>query len=108
MQAGHDGLTGQRPLPTAVLTGLAFLADPGAARKAYEGSDHGGPMGEGREACLARLYPDYATLVADTGFASSTRRLYAPYREWLDAHVRVDALANRAAAVAEGSEPGDD
>jgi exodeoxyribonuclease V gamma subunit len=96
--ACHDGLTGDRPLPTAVLTGLAHLKDPGKARVVYEGSDFGGRPGEVREACLARLYPDFAALSGEPEFENATRRLYAPYRAWLDGHVRIEDLPGHAAA----------
>ncbi|MEO8859410.1 MAG: exodeoxyribonuclease V subunit gamma [Burkholderiaceae bacterium] len=92
MLACRDGLSGNAPLPTALLTGLAVLEDPSKARQAYEGSDFGGYSGEGNEACLARLFPDFATLSAQANFEAATLRLYAPYKAWLDQHVDIVAL----------------
>lgn len=94
MQACHDGTRGDAPLPTAVLTGLAFLDGAGRERGVFEGgeSGRGGLPGEGDEPCLARLYPTYAVLHADPNFAPATRQLYAPFREWLAQHVSVEAL----------------
>ena len=57
--------------------------------------------GEGREACLARLYPDHASLIADPGFDAASQRLYAPFKAWLDAHAQAEILpsAQRGAAA---------
>jgi exodeoxyribonuclease V gamma subunit len=96
-------LKGDAPLPTAVRTGLAFLKDPAKARTTYEGSDFGGPPGEGSEACLARLYPDYAALSGQAGFDAATRLLYGDYQVWLADHVIVTALPD-SADLAEGDD----
>jgi exodeoxyribonuclease V gamma subunit len=103
LRALQDGLAGDRPLPTAVLTGLALLLEPAKARQAYEGGAQGHGVAEGREACLARLYPDFDALAADPTFEVDSRRLYGPYRAWLEQHVRIEPLAPAAgsAAVAE-------
>jgi exodeoxyribonuclease V gamma subunit len=85
-------MTGDRPLPTALRTGLAWLAggeDP--ARKAYEGDDSGKPPGEVEEPSLARLFPDFDHLGQAEGFAAASLRLYAPYRQWLDECTTVQA-----------------
>jgi len=103
MRACRDGTTGERPLPTAVRTGLAFLADPTQARAAFEGG-HPGATGEGHEACLARLYPDFAALEAEPGFETATRRLYEPYARWLAAHVVVEPLPQADAVGDEGDD----
>jgi exodeoxyribonuclease V gamma subunit len=100
LQAMQEGLQGREPLPTAVLTGLGFLEDSETARKAYEGSEFGG-SGEVREPCLARLYPDYATLAADPRHGPCSRLLYEPFNDWLAKHVTVEAL--QVAAAGEGS-----
>ena len=84
LQACHAGLAGRQPLPTALRTGLAWLDDGELqARTAFEGSSFGGAQGEGREPCLARLAPDFATLAALPGFEAATRLLYADLRQWL-------------------------
>ncbi len=102
MQACVDGLRADRPVPTAVRTGLAWLDDPGNAWKIFEGSNFG-PVGEGHEACLARLYPDFASLAGSAGFEAGTRRLYAAYRDWL-AQQTVAELPGHATL----EDPGDD
>ena len=94
MHACHDGLSGNSPMPTAVQTGLVFLEDAAKAWLAYDGSDFSPVPGEGKETCLARLYPDFAALSAQPDFESSTRLLYGPYKEWLARHVRVELLAD--------------
>ncbi len=68
MRAQQDGVLGDRPWPTALLTGLALLEDLEDARNTYDGSGYGGHQGERREACLARLYPDFAALSAEPAF----------------------------------------
>jgi exodeoxyribonuclease V gamma subunit len=104
MRSCQDGLTGDRPWPTAVLTGLALVKDPTKARTAYEGSDFGGAAGEGREACLARMFPDFAALSAEPDLEPCSQRLYAPYRAWLDGQVRIEALPGHADTEGEGDE----
>jgi exodeoxyribonuclease V gamma subunit len=94
MHACHAGLSGNSPMSTVVLTGLVFLEDPAKAWLAYDGSDFSPVPGEGKETCLARLYPDFAALSAQPDFESSTRLLYGPYKEWLARHVRVELLAD--------------
>jgi exodeoxyribonuclease V gamma subunit len=98
MQAAAASAVGDEPWPTALRTGLALLADDGSARTVYEGSGHGGPPGEGREPCLARLFPDYETLAAVPGFDTATTRLYAAYRGWLAAQVSLQRLEGAALA----------
>ena len=73
-----------RPLPVAVKTAFAWLAqsDPAkadaAAQKAYEG-DGQTSDGERREsAALARQFPDYAALMADGEFEDWCDALYRP------------------------------
>ncbi|MDE2456939.1 MAG: hypothetical protein KGL43_25390, partial [Burkholderiales bacterium] len=104
MRACQDGLSGDHPWPTAVLTGLAFVNDSDRARQVYEGSDFGGPGGEGRDACLARLYPDFAALSGEPEFATCSRLLYAPYQDWLAGHVRIEALPDHAESGGDGDE----
>ena len=100
MRACQAGLGGNKPMPTAVQTGLAFLKDPAKAWLAYDGSDFSPVPGEGKEACLARLYPDFAALSAQDEFESATRLLYEPYSAWLASHVHVELLP--AVAQSEG------
>lgn len=103
MAACEEGLRGARPLPTAPRTGLAWLGQPDKARAVYEG-DERHHRGEGREACLSRLYPDFAALRADPGFEPATQRLYAGLPEWVAAHVQVQPLPGAAAASGESDD----
>lgn len=107
LQACAEGLTGDRPLATAVATGLVWLDDPARARQRYEGSR--AAAGEGAEPCLARLFPDFATLAAAPDFEASTRRLYADYRDWLASQVQVEWLPEAEAdeSPATAAEEGD-
>ncbi len=96
MQACREGLGGHEPLPTALKTGLAWLADPDDAQKAYEGGYR--QAGEVGEPCLARLYPDFATLAAQPDFEGATRRLYQPFQQWLSRHAQAELLSAEAEA----------
>ena len=93
LDAWREGM-GQ-PLPVAPLTALAWL-DGGKPEQAYEGGMF--LDGEGREPCLARLFPDFETLVADGRFEALAETLYGPLRDWAATHV---AVALHAAAVRE-------
>lgn len=65
MQAWSEGM--KRPLPLAVKTAFAWLADPDKASAVYEG----GVKFKGEvetSPYLARVWPDYASLVADGEF----------------------------------------
>lgn len=82
--AGLEGKGMSRPLPIAVKTAFAWLAqsDPAkaeaAAQKAYEG-DGQNSNGERREsAALARQFPDYAALIATHEFEDWCDALYRP------------------------------
>lgn len=100
MAACADGLAGEAPLPTAVNTGLALVkggerADKAAAM-AYEGSDFG-RRGEVAEPSLARLFPSFASLAAQPGFAATSAALYRPLHDWLAAAVHHEPLPGEAA-----------
>ena len=60
--------------------------------------------GEGEEACLARLYPDFATLEADPGFVAATRTLYGRLPEWLASQVEFQPLTDAAPLADEDSD----
>jgi len=98
LQAFHEGLAADRPLPTAVRTGLAFLKDPSDPQKARDTFEGGqGSRGEGDEPCLARLYPDFQALADERDFEPATDRLYARFAAWLDSpRVRVEELPDHA------------
>ena len=70
------------PLPLACQTALAFLNDETRADQAYEGGFNRTGEAE-RDACLARVYPDYEALTADGRFADLARRVYGPLNDWL-------------------------
>jgi exodeoxyribonuclease V gamma subunit len=104
MQACRDGLDGALPLPTAVKTGTAWLVRPDSARAAYEGRYRSPVPGEGQDACLARVFPDFASLVAHPGFHAASQRLYEPYCRWLAHHVTVTMLEVEGAEQGDGDE----
>ena len=70
----------QRPLPLPFKTALAHLNDHKPA-SCYEGGFE--LRGEGEEPCLARVYPDYASLCADGQFDHWAQHIYAPYLDWV-------------------------
>jgi len=77
------------PPPVACLTAVAWTTGGAeAAEKAYEGDGSRG-AGEAREACLARVHPDFESLAADGRFERLALQLYAPLRPWLDEQLRV-------------------
>jgi len=95
LQAARVGLTGNAPLPTAVETGVALLrGNADRARTAYEGSVGGGgkALGEGREPCLARLFPSFAALSQAPYFEDISAQLYGDFSAWLSAGVMLEPL----------------
>ena len=105
LQAAHDGLLGPRPLPTAVQTGVASLKEGGDPALVYDGSPHHRGLAEGREPCLARLYPDFDSLQSEPGFAPASQRLYADFAHWLAHQVSIQPLPDSHAEAA--AEDGD-
>ncbi|MBB5189684.1 exodeoxyribonuclease V gamma subunit [Silvimonas terrae] len=80
----------RRPLPFAVATALAALADNGKPADVYEGT---GPLGltpESAEPCLARTWPDFAVLSADGEFQHYAETLFAPLAHWANEHIKVE------------------
>lgn len=98
MRACREGLRGDEPLPTAVKTGSAWLSQPEKAAAVFEGQFNSPMPGEGKEACLARLFPDFASLRAQPQFDAASRRLYQPLLEWLQRDVSVQLLEAEPAA----------
>jgi len=92
LQACRNGLEGTEPLPTAVSTGVAWLSGSGREQRVFDGEFGSPAPGEGKDACLARLFPDYASLRAHPGFEAASRALYGPLVEWLQGHVTVTSL----------------
>ncbi len=106
--ARQVGLASAGPLPTAIKTGLAFLkdSDPGVA---YEGNGYE-QRGEVEDPCLARLYPDYESLleagpspVEDvSSFAYWSQQLYGAFSAWAAEQGTLEDYAGSEAAVTGG------
>ena len=99
-RAGMD-----KPLPTACRTAIAYLQARQAGKDAMERAaavyDGGYAMtGECEDLCLARLWPDFDTLSADSQWSHWTDALYGPFSEWLTAGIRIHPLPE---ASADGS-----
>jgi len=92
LQAWHEGLYGSAaPLPLAPRTALALVQGARDVAAVYEGSEYARARpGEGEEACLARLFPDYAALRADGRFETLAGRLFGPLTAWVRDDVRLD------------------
>jgi exodeoxyribonuclease V gamma subunit len=97
MLACHAGLRGDEPLPTAVKTGVAWLAGPEKARTAFEGAFGAMTPGEGAQPALVRLFANFDDLAAHPAFDAASRRLYERYTAWLQQQVHVEALVASAA-----------
>ncbi|MDZ7591889.1 MAG: exodeoxyribonuclease V subunit gamma [Rubrivivax sp.] len=99
MQAWREGHFGRNaPLPLAPRTAWARVQGVADVAAVYEGSAFaGGRRGEVEEACLARVFPDYAALCADGRFATLAQELFAPMAAWIASDVRVEPLAAAAA-----------
>ncbi len=81
------------PLPTATKTALALLQD-GDPRATYDGGFE--LSGEGEDLCLARLWPDFASLAAGGDWQAVSQALFGPLASWLDTHVRIDPIEENA------------
>ncbi|MBE0546121.1 MAG: exodeoxyribonuclease V subunit gamma, partial [Rubrivivax sp.] len=108
MQTWHDGLYGSAaPLPLAPRTALALVQQARDVAVVYDGSEFTpGRPGEREEACLARLFPDYAALRADGRFETLAQRAYGPLAEWVAKDVSLDlhVAAEPAAAGADADD----
>jgi len=89
LQLWHTGMAA--PLPLPLQTALAWLADKEAAT-VFEGGHMS--RGENEEPCLARMFPDYASLRADGRFEALADATYAPLLEWATTHVSAQAHAS--------------
>jgi exodeoxyribonuclease V gamma subunit len=87
---GDDG-----PWPTALKTGLAWLAE-GRPAAAYEGSQQ--QRGEVDDPHLARLYPSWADLADEPRFVAVTTQLYGLLAAWL-ATLVIEPLPDSVAPV---------
>ena len=94
----------QMPLPLPLKTSLVLAKDAQSqsarelAERTYEGSGdaksdaQNGQLPEGREMCLARVYPDFEALCAartpdGQGLAEWASQIYGPLLAWADSHV---------------------
>jgi exodeoxyribonuclease V gamma subunit len=77
------------PLAIACKSALALLKGADA-RQVYEGGFE--LSGEVDDLCLARLWPDFASLSASAGFYSNAQALYGPLAAWLDEDCTVEPL----------------
>ena len=102
LQAAREGLRGDNPLPTAVLSGLSVLTGIDRLETVYEGTERS--RGEGEEHCLKRLYPDASTLAADPGFLRASQRLYTRFLEWAAAFVSYRELDGAHSDADDGAE----
>jgi len=82
-----------QPLPAACKTGLALVME-GDPRSVYDGGFE--LSGENEDPCLARLWPDFAALAAQAGFAEKSRALYQPLADWLAQSVAVQPIEGEA------------
>jgi exodeoxyribonuclease V gamma subunit len=82
IEAWRAGLSAPLPLPFRTALGFVTGGDPAVL---YEGNHQA--RGEAEEPCLARLYPDFATLAADGRFAALARTVHAPLAAWLETQV---------------------
>jgi exodeoxyribonuclease V gamma subunit len=77
------------PMPTACKTALVMLEE-GDARSTYEGGFQ--MAGESDDLCLARLWPDFASLEAEEAWIDCSRELYGPLRDWLEHGVTIELI----------------
>jgi len=82
-----------KPLPVACKTGLALARD-GDPRSVYDGGFE--VNGEVDDLCLARLWPDFASLSAEPEFTARSLELYGALTEWLARSVSAEPLAGEA------------
>jgi exodeoxyribonuclease V gamma subunit len=62
----------------------------GDPRSVYDGGFE--LSGENEDPCLSRLWPDFAALSAEPGFADASRALYQPLADWLAQSVTVQPI----------------
>jgi exodeoxyribonuclease V gamma subunit len=84
LQAWCDGMA--EPLPFVCKTAIAQVLQEREV-ETYEGSDFGGGLGDVREPCLVRVYPDYDTLTADGRSLHYAELLFGPLLAWAADHV---------------------
>ncbi|MDD5001425.1 MAG: exodeoxyribonuclease V subunit gamma, partial [Thiomonas arsenitoxydans] len=77
LAAWQEGM--RRPLPFTARTALAELKN-GKGQEVYEGGYS--TSGEVEEPCLARTFPDFASLSADGRFETYQAKLFQPLFDW--------------------------
>ncbi|MDY7577383.1 exodeoxyribonuclease V subunit gamma [Herbaspirillum sp. RTI4] len=103
-RAGMDA-----PLPVARQTTLNWLASDksdSAARLTYEGGYQRTGEVE-QEPCLDRLWPDFATLRAQTGWEDYADRLYQPLLDWMKTQTTMMSLDSAADDSADHTNEGE-
>lgn len=78
-----------QPLPVACKSALALLQG-GDPRTTYEGGFE--LSGEVDDLCLARLWPDFASLTASGEWAQLAQALYGALADWIDQQVTIAPL----------------
>ena len=76
-----------KPLPLPPKTALASLEGGEAAIKQYEGEQY--ITGEVLDMCLAREFPDYASLVTN-GLHQKAHEIYQPLLQWKESYVSIE------------------
>lgn len=90
MQCWLEGMG--KPLPVACNAALALLAGEDA-RAAYDGS-FTVPGEVDRDACLARLWPDYAALAAEAQWPVYAQSLYGAFAAWMQNDIDIAMIAD--------------
>lgn len=83
----RDGMN--RPLPTACKTALA-RAQGGNPREVYNGGYQ--MNGEVEDQCLARLWPDFEALSAESDWAICSETLYGPLAAWFSTQITISLI----------------
>ncbi len=84
MRTWREGMS--QPLPGARKTALAHVSGKRNLEPDYEGQE--GVGGEvTQDGCLARMFPDRESLMADGRFTELAGRLFGPFCAWTGAQV---------------------
>jgi exodeoxyribonuclease V gamma subunit len=84
LEVWHEGMN--RPLPLPPKTALALLEGKDAVAP-YEGGQY--ITGEVLDMCLAREFPDYASLVTN-GLIQKAHEIYQPLLQWKESYVSIE------------------
>ncbi len=86
-----------RPLPVACKTALALVRQE-KPQVVYNGGYNNMPPPEVADLCLARLWPDYATLSANAEFETCAHAIYGPLTTWLTENLTVQLISQQPAS----------